>query len=185
MMKVKFAIFAAWAGIFMSSQAARTRKQAAMSPISPRSIFAALLTLSLVLFASPLLAGLEYAQKFVTGNTEFGIVTYTNPTTDEKIGLLGIASSTRISMAFKRSEWSKLISLCNKAININATTWVVVGTMSEPNNADVAQLTISAGPGVTFTITTPKRGTNSYVVQKKDYPLLQSALLKVEAGFPK
>jgi hypothetical protein len=157
-----------------------------MSPIMPRPIIAALLALGLVLCASPILAAgkLDIVQKFVTGKSELDVATYTDA--PNKIGLLGIASSTRISMAFNRSDWGKLISLCNKAIKTNATTWVVVGTMSETETTDdVAQLTISAGPGVNVIITTPKRGTNSYVLQKKDYPLLQSALRKVEAYLSK
>jgi hypothetical protein len=166
------------------SAASRTGKQAAMSPILRKSIFAVLLALGLVLGASPLLAGLEFVHKFVTGNTELDVATYTKG--NEKVGLLGIKSSKNISIALEASEWGQLISLCNKAVKISATTWIVVGTMSEGSKTDdPTQMSISAGPGLNIILTSPKKGSYSYILQKTDYPQLQGALQKVKAFFAK
>jgi hypothetical protein len=44
------------------------------------------------------------------------------------------------------------------AVKINATTWVVVGTMSDgPTSDDPTQITISAGPGLNISLTSPKK----------------------------
>lgn len=145
---------------------------------------AALLIVSLTLLASPLRAQgkLEIVEKFTKGNAELSVAHFTDPSVEKsksKVGLIGIASPSRNSFAFNKGEWTKLIELCQKAIAIKSAGWTQVGSMTETGTEDVSQLTLSAGPGVSFVISSPKAGTVSYIIQKADLPRLQKGLLQV------
>jgi hypothetical protein len=156
-----------------------------MSQITPKAVFGALFALGLMLFASALWAAgqLDIVEKFTNGNTELAVATYTDPQADKshnKVGLLGIASPTKNSFAFRLDEWIKLIDLCNKAIKTQSSAWIVVGSMTETGTEDVSQLTVSAGPSVSLVISSPKIGTVSYTLERSDLPRFQQGLQKVK-----
>ncbi len=152
-----------------------------MTKIDSRLILYAVFALVVLAFISPLYAAgkLDIVRKFTKGNTELKVATFTENA--ERVGLIGIASPARNSFAFKLKEWQMLIGLCTKASKIKSATWTEVGSMSETGTVDVSHLTVSAGPGMNFVITSPKKGTVSYAIQTPDYPVLLAALQKVKA----
>ena len=147
--------------------------------------FVFVLAFALALLAAPLRAAdgkFVVVEKFANGSAELMVAHYTDPDVEPakaRVGLVAIASPSRNSFAFDHSEWLKLIELCNKAIGVKSATWTQVGTMSETGTSDVSQLTISAGPGVSFVISSPKEGTVSYIVPKADLPRLQKGMRQV------
>ena len=147
------------------------------------------LTLGFGLLVEPLHAEgkLDSIAAFKTGSSELTVATYTDPQANgtTKVGLLGIASPSRNSFAFKLSEWLAMIGLWNKAKVVSSASWKPVGTMSEKDTTDVSQLTISAGPGVSFVITSPKAGTVTYALAKSDAGRFEQAILKVKAYLSK
>ena len=81
--------------------------------------------------------------------------------------------------AWKLDEWLSMIDLWNKSIVVQSANWKVIGTMTEKETTDVSQLTVSAGPGVSFMITSPKSGTVSYALDRKDAARFDKAILQV------
>jgi hypothetical protein len=51
--------------------------------------------------------------------------------------------------------------------------------MTETGTSDVSHLTVSAGPGVNFVITSPKDGTVAHVVPMVEFSRFQNALREV------
>jgi len=152
-----------------------------MTKFESRLILYAAFVLVVLAFVSPLHAAgkLDIVRKFTKGNTELKVATFTENA--ERVGLIGIASPARNSFAFKSKEWGVLIGLCTKASKIKSGTWTEVGSLSETGTTDVSHLTVSAGPGMNFVITSPKKGTVSYALQTQEYPALLAALQKVKA----
>jgi hypothetical protein len=150
-----------------------------------RSLFYVLLVFGLALATSPLWAEGKFAviEKFANGNTELMVAHYTDPGAPGgkgKVGLLTIATPSRNSFAFNQLEWDRLIELYNKAAKVNSATWTVVGTMTETGTSDVSHLTVSAGPGINFVITSRKDGTVAHTLLKADFSRLQKALREVK-----
>jgi hypothetical protein len=50
-----------------------------------------------------------------------------------------------------------LIELWTKAVKAQSGSWKVVGSMAETETSDVSHLTVSAGSGVKFVISSPKK----------------------------
>jgi hypothetical protein len=155
-----------------------------MSRIFSTSVLGTLLAIGLMLSTSPLRAEgkLDTIEAFSSGKAEMIVATYYDPATGDaskKVGLIAIGAPRRNSFAFDRDEWTRLIALCDKAIAVQAATWTSAGTMTETGTTDVSKLSVSAGPGVRFVISSPKGLTVTYVLQKADAPRFQKALRQV------
>src|SRR5262249_46484086 len=113
---------------------------------------------------------LNTIEQFKTGSSELMVATFTDQEKGKttKVGLLGTASPHRNSFALKLDDWLAMIDLWNKSIVVQSSTWKVTGTMTETDTSDVSQLTVSAGPGVSFMITSPKSGSVTYALDRKD-----------------
>jgi hypothetical protein len=141
--------------------------------------------LSLVLATSPLWAEgkLAVIEKFASANTELMVAHFNDPGAPKgkgRVGLLAIATPSRNAFAFNQPEWDKLIELYNKAAKIDSPAWTVVGTMTETGTSDVSHLTVSAGPGMNFVITSRKDGTVAHTLPRADFSRLQKALREVK-----
>jgi hypothetical protein len=147
------------------------------------AVFCSVLAMSLVSLILPLRAEgkLDTLEKFSSGKTEMVIATYYDPDAagGQKVGLIGISAPKRNSFAFEADEWEQLIALCSKAVGIQGTAWTAVGSMTETGTTDVSKITISAGPGVRFVISSPKGVTVTYVLPKSDAPRFQKGLVRV------
>jgi hypothetical protein len=135
--------------------------------------------------ASPLRAEgkLSIIERFADSSTQLMVAHYTDagaPAGKGRVGLLAIATPTRNAFAFNLAEWKSLIALCNRAAEIRSKDWIVVGTMTETGTSDVSHLTVSAGPGVNFVITSPKDGTVAHVVPMVEFSRFQNALREVQ-----
>jgi hypothetical protein len=151
-----------------------------------RSAIIAIVMAGLSLVASPLSAAegkLVTVEKFTKGNAELAVAHFTDPDVERsksRVGLIGIASPDRNSFAFDPAEWQQLMALCTKAIGTKAAGWTVVGTMTESGTEDVSQLTVSAGPGLSLVIASPKSGTVTYVLDKGELARFQKGLRQVK-----
>src|SRR5260370_35579951 len=85
-----------------------------------------------------------------------------------KVALLGIATPSRSSFSFRLKEWLSLIDLWTKAVKAQSGSWKVVGSMEETETSDVSHLTVSAGPGVKVVISSPKKGTVTFVLSMEN-----------------
>jgi len=97
---------------------------------------------------------------------------------DQRVGLIGVASVRRASVAFAKDEWASLLELWQQARAVRSPTWQTVGTFKETGTKAAAQLTVMGGPGVQFVIA-DARGTFTAAVPKGDYARLDASLQKV------
>jgi hypothetical protein len=97
---------------------------------------------------------------------------------DQRVGLIGVASVRRASVAFAKDEWASLLDLWQQARAVRSPTWQTVGTFKETGTKTPALLTVMGGPGVQFAIA-DARGTFTVSVPKGDYPRLDASLHKV------
>jgi hypothetical protein len=97
---------------------------------------------------------------------------------DQRVGLLGVASVRRASVAFAKDEWGSLVDLLQQARAVRSATWQTVGTFKETGVKEPAQLTVAGGPGVQFVVTNP-RGAFTVSVGKGDLARLDASLHKV------
>jgi hypothetical protein len=97
---------------------------------------------------------------------------------DQRVGLIGVASVRRASVAFAKDEWASLIDLWQQARAVRSTTWQTVGTFQETGTKPPALLTVMGGPGVQFAVA-DARGTFTVSVPKSDYARLDASLRKV------
>ena len=147
--------------------------------------FVFLLACALALLAAPVRAAggkLVVVETFAAGDAELMVAHYTDPDVEPakaRVGLIAIASPGRNSFAFDHPEWLRLIELCDKAAAVESATWTRVGMMTETGTTDVSQLTISAGPGVSFVISSPQEGTVSFIVAKADLARLRKGMRQV------
>ena len=152
-----------------------------------------ILTVSVSLFIPPLQAGmqLDIVGKFQDADLELDVATVFDPEVEasrSKVALLGIvtpsrqgiATPLRNSFSFRLEEWLSLIALWMKAVNAQSDSWKVVGSMAEMETSDVSHLTVSAGPGVKFVISSPRKGTVTYVLPKDDMAGFEKALYQVK-----
>jgi hypothetical protein len=97
---------------------------------------------------------------------------------EQRVGLIGVASVRRASVAFAKDEWASLLDLWQQARAVRSATWQTVGTFKETGPKEPALLTVMGGPGVQFVIADP-RGTFTAAVPKGDYARLDASLHKV------
>jgi hypothetical protein len=143
------------------------------------------LTVGLSLFTWPLQARvqLDIVAKFQNADLELDVVTVVDSEVEasrSKVALLGIASPARSSFSFRLQEWLLLIELWTKVVKTQSGSWKVVGSMAEKETSDVSDLTVSAGPGVKFVISSPKKSTVTYVLPKNDMASFEKALHQVK-----
>jgi hypothetical protein len=99
---------------------------------------------------------------------------------DQRVGVLGVSSVRRASVALAKDEWASLLDLLQQARALRATTWQTVGTVKETGLKEPSVLTVMAGPGVQFTIA-DARGSFTVAVPKNDIARLDASLHKVSA----
>jgi len=151
------------------------------------------LTVSISLFIPPLQAGmqLDIVVKFQNADLEFDVATVFDSEVEasrSKVALLGIVTPSRRGMAtpsrnsfsFRLEEWLSLIALWTKAVKAQSDSWKVVGSMTETETSDVSHLTVSAGRGVKFVISSSKKGTVTYVLSRDDIAGFEKALYRVK-----
>lgn len=97
---------------------------------------------------------------------------------DQRVGVIGIASVRRASVALNKDEWGSLLELWQQARAVRSATWQTVGSFKETGTKEQSLLTVLAGPGVQFTIADP-RGTFAVSVPKSDYAKVDASLHKV------
>ena len=149
------------------------------------------LTVSVSLFIPPLQAGmqLDIVGKFQNADLELDVATVFDSEVEasrSKLALLGIATpsrrgtSSRNSFSFRLEEWLSLIALWTKAVKAQSDSWKVVGSMTETETSDVSHLTVSAGRGVKFVISSSKKGTVTYILSRDDIAGFEKALYRVK-----
>jgi hypothetical protein len=97
---------------------------------------------------------------------------------DQRVGVLGVSSVRRASVALAKDEWASLLDLWQQARAVRGTTWQTVGTVKETGLKQPSVLTVMGGPGVQFTIT-DARGSFSVTAPKNDLARLDASLHKV------
>ena len=151
------------------------------------------LTVSVSLFVPPLQAGmqLDIVGKFQDADLELDVATVFDSEVEasrSKVALLGIvtpsrpgiATPLRNSFSFRLDGWLSLIVLWTKAVKAQSDSWKFVGSMTETESSDVSHLTVSAGRGVKFVISSPKKGTATYVLSRDDIAGFEKVLHRVK-----
>jgi len=125
---------------------------------------------------------LDVVATFENDNLGLDVVTYLNPTTwPSRIALLGFRSpSARRSFVFNLSEWSSLFDLWTTALKSQSASWKFVGSLTETGTTDASLLTVSAGPGVSFAVTSSKGASITYVLANADVDRFDKTLLHVK-----
>jgi hypothetical protein len=146
------------------------------------------LTVGLSVLTSPLQARiqLDIIAKFRNAGVELDVVTVVDSDVEaskSKVALLGIATPLRSSFSFRLEEWLSLIDLWSKAVKTQSNSWKVIGSMTETETSDVSHLTISAGPGVKFVLSSSQKGIVTFVLSKDDIGGFEKALYQVKEFF--
>src|SRR6516162_185973 len=146
------------------------------------------LTVGFSVLTSPLQARvqLDIIAKFRNADVELDVVTVVDSEVEaskSKVALLGIATPLRSSFSFRLAEWLLLIDLWSKAVKTQSDSWKVIGSMTETETSDVSHLTISAGPGVKFVISSSQKGIVTFVLSKNDMGGFEKALYQVKEFF--
>jgi len=146
------------------------------------------LTVSFSVLIFPLQAEvqLEIVAKFRNAETELEIVTVVDSEAEasrSKVALLGITRPWRSSITFRREEWFLLIDRWSKAVKAQSDSWIIIGSMKEMETSDASLLTISAGPGIKFAISSPGKGLVTYVLPKDDLARFAGTLYRVKEFF--
>jgi hypothetical protein len=97
---------------------------------------------------------------------------------DQRVGVLGVSSVRRASIAFAKEEWATFLDLWQQARAVRSATWQTVGTFKETGLKAPSVLTVMGGPGVQFAIA-DARGTFTVAVPKSDFTRLDASLNKV------
>jgi len=151
------------------------------------------LTVSVSLFVPPLQAGmqLDIVGKFQDADLELDVATVFDSeveTSRSKVALLGIvtpsrpgiATPLRNSFSFRLDEWLSLIVLWTKAVKAQSDSWKFVGSMTETESSDVSHLSVGAGPGEKFVISSPRKGYAAYLLSRDDIAGFEKALHRVK-----
>ncbi len=129
---------------------------------------------------------LDIIAKFRSAEVELDVVTVVDSDVEaskSKVALLGITTPLRTSFSFRLAEWLSLINLWSKAVKAQSDSWKVIGSMTETETSDVSYLTISAGLGVKFVISSSQKGTVTFILSKDDMAGLEKALYRVKEFF--
>jgi hypothetical protein len=97
---------------------------------------------------------------------------------EQRVGVLGVASVRRASVALAKDEWASFLDLWQQARAVKATTWQTVGTVKETGLKQPSTLTVMGGPGVQFSIA-DARGSFTVAVPKNEMARLDASLHKV------
>jgi hypothetical protein len=97
---------------------------------------------------------------------------------EQRVGVLGVASVRRASIALTKDEWTNFLDLWQQARAVRSGTWQAVGTVKETGLKQPSALTVMGGPGVQFTIA-DARGSFTVAVSKSDIARLDASLHKV------
>ena len=146
------------------------------------------LTVGFSVLTSPLQARvqLDIIAKFQNAEVELDVVTVIDSDVEaskSKVALLGIATPLRSSFSFRLAEWLLLMDLWSKAVKAQSDSWRIIGSMTETETSDVSHLTMSAGPGVKFVISSFQKGTVTFVLSKDDMAGFEKALYRVKEFF--
>ena len=137
----------------------------------------------LLLAASPARAEgkLDILGKFRANGAEFDLAVYRE--NGETVALIGIAAAQRTSVAFSTGEWHSFVDLWQKAQAVQAPTWQPVGSFKESNSTELALLTVTAGPGVQFSIDGNK-GHFTFVLPQSDFAAFDAKVQEMTAAVP-
>jgi len=97
---------------------------------------------------------------------------------EQRVGVLGVSSVRRASIALAKDEWASFLELWQQARAVKSATWQTVGTVKETGLKQPSVLTVMGGPGVQFSIA-DARGTFSVSVPKNEFARLDGSLHKV------
>jgi hypothetical protein len=97
---------------------------------------------------------------------------------EQRVGVLGVSSVRRASVALAKDEWASFLELWQQARAVKSGTWQAVGTVKETGLKEPSTLTVMGGPGVQFTIA-DARGTFTVAVPKNELNRLDGSLHKV------
>lgn len=97
---------------------------------------------------------------------------------EQRVGVLGVSSVRRASIALTKDEWASFLDLWQQARALRSGTWQAVGTVKEIGLKQPSALTVMGGPGVQFTIA-DARGSFTVAVPKNEIPRLDASLHKV------
>jgi hypothetical protein len=97
---------------------------------------------------------------------------------EQRVGVLGVSSVRRASIALAKDEWTSFLDLWQQARAVKSGTWQTVGTVKETGLKQPSVLTVMGGPGVQFTIA-DARGSFTVAVPKNDLNRLDGSLRKV------
>src|ERR1700751_675710 len=84
---------------------------------------------------------------------------------EQRVGVLGVSSVRRASIALAKDEWASFLDLWQQARAVRSGTWQAVGTVKESGLKQPSVLTVLSGPGVQFTIA-DARGSFTVAVPK-------------------
>src|SRR5262245_14068124 len=136
--------------------------------------------------AVPAEPSLHCDERFVTTSSKLDVCTLTDPQADGteiRILLLGIESNDekRIGITFDKTDTSSILRLWRQALDKRSANWQPVGEYSETGTNDNSHLTVSAGPGVRFTIESPARGSKTLDLPSADFERFTAELEKAAA----
>jgi hypothetical protein len=97
---------------------------------------------------------------------------------EQRVGVLGVSSVRRASVALAKDEWTSFLDLWQQARAVRSNTWQTVGSVKETGLKQPSVLTVMAGPGIQFTIA-DARGSFTVAVPKNDITRLDASLHKV------
>ncbi len=97
---------------------------------------------------------------------------------EQRVGVLGVSSVRRASVALAKDEWASFLDLWQQARALKATTWQTVGTVKETGLKQPSTLTVMGGPGVQLSIA-DARGSFTVAVPKNEMARLDASLHKV------
>jgi hypothetical protein len=139
------------------------------------------LALGLATSAAQAEGKLATTDTLTSGDESLMVATYFDPDQlPHKVGLLGI--SHKISIAFTAEEWSSLTSLWSRAVAAQSSKWQTIGTFDETGTTDPSVLTVSAGQGVMFVISSPAKGAKTFMIAPADMDRLGTDLQNAQTS---
>jgi hypothetical protein len=98
---------------------------------------------------------------------------------EQRVGVLGVSSVRRASIALAKDEWTSFLELWQQARAVKSGTWQTVGTVKETGLKEPSALTVMGGPGVQFSIADARGTFTVAVAGKNDLNRLDGSLRKV------
>ena len=140
--------------------------------------------LALTVFASTALAAgkVVLIDKFINGTGTMTMMTYFDPSLkiDRKIGIIVVLhEGAENSVAVAQDDVQSFMNLWLKAVTLQSGSWQDVGQF---NDAAHSKLAMRAVPGVSFVISSPAKGSVTYLVPRADMDRFTAALRKMQAS---